>query len=384
MKSLLRFVASILVAVGGADRPLAGQEPDVAIDTLFRIDGHEHVLEPLGFAVAGPHDEIAVAQPMSLAVRVFSASGEELAALGRPGQGPGEFEVLTSGGWKLDSLWAFDGRQNRITLLRPGEAGLNTYPGSDGARPAQGSHGLPSAARVLPLAVYGDGAILGRLIAPIVPGDRSSDGEGFIGLVRTGGTLERVVARFERPEGFYYVAGDGSVHGGGYPYQHEPLFGTAPDGSASVLVLTRMVPGSHEGDLVVTRFDAKGDTIFTREIDFVGQPIPRNVREEALSERAAVFPTTEVRNAYRENDRIPAVYPPVTGVVVGSLGSTWLKIRGSGDGSRFMRLDSRGETTGILRLPSSSRLLAARGDRIWAAHKDAFDVESILGLRVRR
>jgi len=44
--------------------PVVTQEP-LAVDTLFRVDGHEHTLDPFDFVVGGPNDEVVLAERWS-------------------------------------------------------------------------------------------------------------------------------------------------------------------------------------------------------------------------------------------------------------------------------------------------------------------------------
>lgn len=52
-------------------------------------------------------------------IRVFGPDGALRASLGRPGQGPGEFESLGAAWARGDTIEAFDGRLGRITRFRP-------------------------------------------------------------------------------------------------------------------------------------------------------------------------------------------------------------------------------------------------------------------------
>ena len=49
----------------------------------------------------------------------------------------------------------------------------------------------------------------------------------------------------------------------------------------------------------------------------------------------------------------------------------------------FFDLGRKGRSEGTLRLGEGVKLLDARGPKLWISVKDQYDVESVLGLRVR-
>ena len=236
------------------------------MDTVFRVDGHESVLEPIRFLVAGPAEEVAIVGSISEKVRAFSASGEELSPFGRRGEGPGEFVFMTQVGWKGDSLWVFDSQNLRFTLFCPGKEGFHTYPAQMGVQPSAGTD-LPSFGLMISIALRTDGSMLGTLGSPSSPdwvGEYKT-----IGLVGPEGTLGKIFARYQTPEGFIRVGDRGQSAGSSYPFEHSPKFDVSSDGSAAALALVEM-RDDREGLVVVTRFDQSGDTVFTAALPFEG------------------------------------------------------------------------------------------------------------------
>jgi hypothetical protein len=69
-------------------------------------------------------DRVAVLDDGASQVRFFGLDGAPLSTFGRPGEGPGEFQSLAFVGLHADSLWLFDGRQQRITVLDPRSSGF--------------------------------------------------------------------------------------------------------------------------------------------------------------------------------------------------------------------------------------------------------------------
>ena len=88
-----------------------------APDEFGRINAA--VLDALG--------RVFVADGQALQIRMFLASGTFTRALGRSGQGPGEFGALYSLGFMGDSLLALDSRNARISLFSPSGQPLATW-----------------------------------------------------------------------------------------------------------------------------------------------------------------------------------------------------------------------------------------------------------------
>lgn len=66
---------------------------------------------------------------VSTEIRVFSPAGEFITALGREGEGPGEFLRITAMGvGQGDSIFAFDRRNGRVTVFGPGLTLARTFP----------------------------------------------------------------------------------------------------------------------------------------------------------------------------------------------------------------------------------------------------------------
>jgi hypothetical protein len=90
------------------------------LDLTTSGTGPSHEFYRVRDAIRLPDGSIVVADRGSCEVRLFSATGEFVRAVGRRGEGPGEFERLTSiHRIRGDSLIAFDYWLRRITVLGP-------------------------------------------------------------------------------------------------------------------------------------------------------------------------------------------------------------------------------------------------------------------------
>ena len=104
-----------------------GAEPVLEIGIA---DGaFEYQLAGVSDAARFADGRVAVANGGSGEIRIYGADGRWLASLGRPGGGPGEFQVL--GGVLVlpgDSVLGFDGAARRLTLFTPAGTLASTIP----------------------------------------------------------------------------------------------------------------------------------------------------------------------------------------------------------------------------------------------------------------
>lgn len=86
-------------------------DPELAFDRVSGV----YLLPTVGLVVL---DEGAGS------IRFFDESGMPNSTFGRSGEGPGEFQNLSFLGLRTDSLWVFDARQRRTTVIHPESAGF--------------------------------------------------------------------------------------------------------------------------------------------------------------------------------------------------------------------------------------------------------------------
>jgi len=120
----LRDSAGITIAESTARR--WGAQGAWHVDSVPLLDltqigeGEPYEFYDVRDALRLPDGSVAVAESSSDQVRFFSSAGEFLRARGRTGEGPGEFQQLTSiEQARGDSLVTFDARLQRITVLSP-------------------------------------------------------------------------------------------------------------------------------------------------------------------------------------------------------------------------------------------------------------------------
>jgi hypothetical protein len=124
-RSLATLTALLLAACG--DRAPDGGAASEGVRTFeirwativeeVRIDGYAEDLVPIQFVVVADDGGIAITQAQDAAVRFFTAEGEPAGRFGVQGEGPGEFLMTGRLGWLADTLWVFDPRVRRMTLI---------------------------------------------------------------------------------------------------------------------------------------------------------------------------------------------------------------------------------------------------------------------------
>jgi len=310
----------------------------------------------------GPRDEIAFPFPHANQILVFDSLGHLVSAFGRDGSGPGEFRVFSSLGWRGDSVWAMDGRQGRFTVGVPGTSEWNTYPAPS---TVAGAAGL-----VFPKGYSSDGMILAILIGE----------QGVCRRMDLSAEWSEVILRWTPlPTHELIQVGDAQI-GLSYPFEPEVQLAFAADGSSAVVSVPRAA--DHETARArLARVNSDGTMLFDLEVQIPASRISSSVAEERLQARAEILPENQ-RPAYIRHDRTPEFYPAITELVLDRDGLTWARSPAGEDGWEYRALDLRVQPVGILRLPASQRLVAAKGNRLWVVELDEFDVPSILGMRI--
>ncbi len=377
-KTLVAFVVAIWALPASAQQMPGTLQ---SLDTIYRLDGEELVLEAVPTVLPLPDGSMVLPQRDAAELRRFLPTGQELLpALGGKGAGPGEYDLINTLGWKGDSLWVFDGRQNRFTLYPDyGSGEPNTYMGVHADSPPGGV--LPNSPLVLPIALRPDGAVLGLLVGPSWPTGDQGEGQ-TIALVGPDQKTQRVVARLvttadaERDGSSTYVFLD--------PFAHQPVRAVSADGGWFALVQSRAPRLDGLFPQSILMFDAQGDTAWTTEIMVRGAAISEHARRELVGQVAELYPQG-VRGRYlkwMEGEDRATFYPPVRAAALDIDGSLWLQLRVSEESTQVVRIGPDGRRPSSVPVPANSILRAVLGRRLWFVTSDEFDVESVVAVRV--
>jgi hypothetical protein len=341
-------------------------------------DDPSYALTRVSAVTVGPDGRLDVAQPMDANLRVFDRSGEFVRTIGRRGQSPGEFQDITSMGWRGDSLWVVDLLLSRVTYFSPDGTHLHT---ARVAGPMLEYSSRPTAPEV----VFGDGSIL----AVPMTGDRPDiEVLPILRLDRVGGLLGevariRVAGEFKRARG----AGFGvSIR---LPVRDNTLWGVSPDGAHLVLVDRPIAAAADAARFHVTKLDAAGDTVFHRRFRYVPRPVPEGVQDSIRARYAefwarAIDPAT-ARELARDSIPFPPFQAPVSDFFVARDGRIWLQRERLGMREvEWLVLAADGGIAGSVGVPAEVMLRYADGEVVWGVEEDRLEVPYLARYRVVR
>jgi len=308
-----------------------------------------------------PSGELAVLDEGAGQIRLFDGGGRLTRTLGRSGQGPGEFQGLAFVGLSADSLWVFDGRQQRLTVWDP-STGEFRVAGVGIGNAAHGPAGLTSDATVILVADMGFSEALAA---------EARDG------------LQRFSA------GYVTVGSDGVVQ--------DTMLVT--DGSERILVvnppniemirplLARSVSHAVRGSELIqgTQADYEfgvysadgGLTRLIRRSD-VDVALDEASYRAAVEERVSAAPEPArpgLRRLYEESPR-PAYRPAYSTFLVDSEGVLWVQdFSYVGEAASWAVYDEQGVWLGSLDFPEGFSPTYITADRIAGIWRDELGVE---------
>lgn len=381
MRESVGIVVPILIAAGCSSRePVlsAAAGPATLIEEL-RIDGATEDLVPIGAVAVAEDGTMALTQRQDYVVRFFSMIGKALGAMGGRGQGPGEFASVGRVGWLGDTLWVSDFSLRRITLISPSRTLLRTLTFQAEAGPAPGDVGrVPTFPFLIPTGMFPDGSIHASL--QLGAGQDAPElfrNHTAYGRVSPTGIVERIIARM--PIGDVQLnLPEGSVP---WPFPNRTIHEVSPDASRTAVAVASL-EGADAGTFSVTVLGAQGDTVFSRHYPFESVPIPAGVGDSVIAASASRISHPVLAAAFRRGARVPPVYPPLQGLVLGRDGTIWVQITGRGEERQYVVLGSDGDPLGTVLLPSRSRVAAASRERMWVIERDEVNLESVVRYQV--
>jgi hypothetical protein len=333
-------------------------------ELAFRTTGEFTEFRAMAVNATG---HILATQPADRAVLLFNSTGKQVAKFGRVGSGPGDFSVIGRVGVHASGFWIDDPMLRRVTLVS-GELKM--------------PHSTP-----LPVTNLGSST---RISAP---------GNGDTMIVH----VSEPTTKGQRGNGRAYYAVPSAS---GRPYLLG-RFTAAPecrisDSTATSLVtaevfhcIRQFAEVSSDGSrIVILSFDrpndsayrvtavkVSGDTIYSRRIPFQPIPLSRRVADSILSDNATNAPPPIA--AVIRRMKLPAMFPPVTQIVAGSDGTTWLAAHTLGATREWTLSDLAGRTAGTVSLPTGFRGFAATQHQFWGVERDNDGVPELVSYRVR-
>lgn len=324
-------------------------------------------------AVVGPGGILAVADPAEATLRVLGPDGREIAAwmLNVP---PASLQTITHLGWSADTLWAAGRR--RVVHLPPGATTPLVREPRAPQLVAGDVEGAPyergGADLELPLPLGEHRWLSVQPAGPEPYPVRMKDEPARRALVVLDAEqrVERVIAML-RPGPWRVDVKE--PHAPVDPFRDHPLYAVDPDGGHLTVVDRSLQHAVWMNIYTVTRLTPDGDTLFRVE-----RPPPL-IRPSAESRGAAAAELAEhpvLAEALPLDEARPFLlaallykapfHPPISDLVVGRDGTTWLRWPDVHDGPvRWDVLDPEGMPLRTLFLDRRMRIVGATADSAW-------------------
>lgn len=348
-------------------------------------DGPEALSGVDDLTVAPDGADIYVALPQENTIRVFSAStGEFIRTIGRSGEGPGEFRMLTNIGWAGDSLYATDFALQRFSLFSPYGDHHRTEaihpPLVSGSRRSSIPRAVLRGGAVvlqerLPLRPLTDGSVTSSPWALFDPADSSVSTVGIQDLrdIRAAVPIEgqRVHTTFLQQ-----------------PLSTRNYLAIHPDGR-SVVVVDQPAGRDTPGTYTVTRIDAGGKRMYSRRIRYRPVPVTRAYADSLYAAQALILAHWMGEGRAVEMARrhliVPQAFPPVGKVVHARDDAVWLRrVVEAGGAARWLVFDDDGRMKASAVAPAGLQIMFADASQVWGVLHDEFEVPYVVKLRIER
>ena len=359
-------------------------EPTVRIGS---VDDPEYAFQTVTALAMSPDGVLHSLHRGEATIRRWNREGEPLAVLGGKGEGPGEFDTPGSLGFFGDTLWVMDRRAYRVSYFDENGTFLEAVtPRVDMSRDPDN----PNASVPRPSLPLRDGTIYG--IAPawsdaIARGQLSE--AKHVHMDQSGEHLGTVWNQPYRETDVLALLREGGGTFGRQPFGDQALFHVSTDGF--LLVLHRRVSeGSDSSAVRITRITMAGDTVFSKEIPYIPEPLPRSKVDSAVHAQAEGMHQfmqrmdPELSLGKLEADIGEATYSPdylpaIRNMTVAEDGTIWLeRFTPTEEGIEWWILDGQGEPLATVSTPEGLRVLLITQDAVWGVETDEFDVNYIV------
>ncbi len=352
--------------------------------------------------VISAEGDLFVSQWRDWSIQVIDGAGATVRAIGRKGEGPGEFQLLTSIWFQGDTLVTSDGGLQRVSYFEIDGRFVRSRRWAADIPPD-----MPDADRVTFFAGSPPSIILANGLALAQPNVAvSSLGDFRTGTQSVGyriplltlnesGQIVDTLAWDGGEWMMFGMARGGQVFGIPVPFQGATHTAIMPSGAG---VVVAREDDSAAPSVVVTRIGPSADTVFSRTYAYNPMPLADELLRRALREAVVLRPGGTPAN---EDDRAPdgsdfegplrgsgvlaANLPAVTGLVAGQDDSIWLRREESeGDSADWTVLDGMGQVLGVVTLPRTQEVVAARGTVMVAVEEDELGRVALVRYRLGR
>ncbi len=301
-------------------------------------------------------NRIYVVDALAQNARVFSPGGRLERTIGRRGKGPGEFEGVSRLGFTNDRLWVSDGALNRVVFFtldgRPDSTSVLRFvppPGFGGSAPA---------------AVTRDGNFI---FVPAVDAARMVAGRRLqlpVLRMRAAGMLDTLYSVEIANVGISVETPRGPVIAS-RPLVDRPQQGIEVNGNLFAIADAGPVTRGSSPRVRLTTRDGNGTILGQRDVPYEPQPVARAWRDSVVNRFAMVAaPDPQgqqlMRSRFADAFDIPATFPPVERVLMGSDRTVWVKLAGPGSTATWLIFDDRARPLGRVNFPRGLNLVYAR------------------------
>ena len=384
---LWSVVLAIALFPGSAD----AQDDVWRLVDEFRFAGSAEL--PLGSVdrlVPGPDGSVYVAGRGDVAIHVLGPDGGYDGAIGRIGDGPGEFRISPNIGIRADTLWALDRLLRRVSRF-----GLTGDLIDTRSFPAVRSG---KAFLLDAHALLADGTLL--LLESITSdwtGEDLSRGQE-VRVLSIDGEDGGSVARLEVSTIWLRFALPGDVMmATQQPWSTHDLLAVSPRGDGFVVVAGRGTD-EEEGSYTLTWFDTEGRPTRSASVAVRAARLSRDEIDsfrEGMAEGLAARMNWDVASARRTlsdslytPDYLPAVESMTRSLSAGAVlwgpdGTTWVRHRDI-EGARWLVFDTSGERIADVEAPDDLVIHHVGTDHVWGVWEDALDIPHVYRYRLRK
>lgn len=344
-------------------RPWAVEDSWIEVELVSVSDPLLRLSDVRGVALDSK-GRVYVVDALEGGVIALSPGLRHLHTVGRAGMGPGEFELKQIQILPGDTLFVFDARLQRVTIIEPDDFEVvDVFPQPNWRHgPVTNLWRLADRERSL--------ALVRR---PFYLGEDEAVDQGrrdAILAIEEGEEAAPDTILVAPSREFLVARGPGSV-----------AVGTHPFGRATFI---RLIGGdrfvyANSGALDVSIVDFTGSIVHS----FSFATVAASVTSEQLASEAG---KTSGRLADVLRQGGPYVWPALAGLVVDEKGRIWVGIRGHQDelAWEWAAFTQDGVHTASVRLPAGHVVEAAREDRLYAVARDSVDVPRIRAYQLRQ
>ena len=347
--------------------------------------------DPGADVVISAEGDLFVSQVRDWNIVVIDETGDVVRTIGRQGEGPGDFQLLSAIWFRGDTLAASDRQLFRVSYFDTDGRFLDSRRRTADVAPNPADF---ADYRVLFLPGAPPSTILTNGLALVAPNhgllaleNRSATGAQYSGYriplltMDEDGEIVDTLAWEEQFRTVFGMARGGRVFRVAVPFQRRTHTAVLPSGGGVVVVREEDSAGPA---VLVTRIGPAADTVFARTYPYTPTPHTDALLRRALREAMVVTPGgapateddrapdgAEFEGPLRRSGVIPVNLPGVTGLAVGQDDSIWLRREErEGDSVDWTVLDGMGQVLGVVTLPRAQEVVAARGTVMAAVEED--------------